>query len=85
MSEIQVTFDGGQDFSVDFNGGVQDFDCNIDGILPGDYSGDYSVTPSSEPQTLPTAGRTLTFDVVVEAVPSNYGLVTWDGSTLTVS
>lgn len=84
MSEIKVTFDSGQDFAVSF-GQSQDFEIEMDGILPGDYSGEYRFTPSSEAQTIPTAGKTLTLDIVVDPIPSNYGLITWDGSALTVS
>ena len=84
MNEIQVIFDSGQDFAVDFDGGAG-FDCKIDGILPGDYHGEYQVTPSSETQTLETAGKSLTFNIVIDPIPQNYGLITWNGSALTVS
>lgn len=49
------------------------------------YEGPYEVVPGRDPQTLRTRGRTLADDVVVGAIPSNYGLITWNGSTLTVS
>lgn len=49
------------------------------------YSGTYEITPSSETQILETANRTTTADIVVNPVPSNYGLITWNGSFLTVS
>ena len=49
------------------------------------YGGAYEVTPSSETQTLPTESRMLAQNIVVNPVPSNYGLFTWDGSTITVS
>lgn len=49
------------------------------------YSGEYEFTPSAETQTLPTAMRELTQDIVINPIPSNYGLITWNGSTLTVS
>ena len=49
------------------------------------YRGPYTVTPTSETQVLPTDGKRMTADVVVNPVPSNYGLITWDGSRLTVS
>ena len=55
----------------------------VSGGIP--YGGAYEVTPSSQPQMLPTASRVLARDIVVNPIPSNYGLVTWDGSTLTVS
>ena len=56
------------------------------GIISGDpYEGSYEVTPGAEPQTLATAGLVMRADVTVGAIPQNYGLITWDGSTITVS
>ena len=52
---------------------------------PPTYGGDYTITPSSQEQVLATAGRMLTDDITVNPIPSNYGLVTWNGSYLTVS
>ena len=49
------------------------------------YEGSYSVAPSTEAQTLQTNGKLLTADIVVDAIPQNYGLITWNGSYLTVS
>lgn len=49
------------------------------------YEGEYTVTPSMEPQTLDTANRLLARNVTINPIPSNYGLITWNGSTLTVS
>lgn len=49
------------------------------------YIGEYEVTPSSETQTLDTTGKRMTRPVVVNPIPSNYGLITWNGSFLTVS
>lgn len=50
-----------------------------------EYTGAYEVTPSSETQVLPTANRIAHQNIVVNPIPSNYGLITWNGSTLTVS
>ena len=49
------------------------------------YDGAYEVTPSRQTQVLPTAFKNLSQNIVVNPIPSNYGLVTWNGSTLTVS
>ena len=49
------------------------------------YTGEYTVTPSAETQTLYTNGLRMTDDVVIAPIPQNYGLITWNGSTLTVS
>lgn len=54
-------------------------------IYPNPYSGTIDVTPTGEKQTFPTSGYMLQADIVVEPIPSNYGLITWDGTTLTVS
>ena len=49
------------------------------------YEGSYTITPSGETQTLPTYGRLLTNNIVVNPIPNNYGLITYNGSTITVS
>ena len=49
------------------------------------YDGEYEITPSTEEQILETADRTMMRNVVVKPIPKNYGLITWDGSVLTVS
>lgn len=49
------------------------------------YTGEYEITPSAETQTLDTAGLRLTRPVTVNPIPQNYGLITWNGSFLTVS
>lgn len=54
-------------------------------LYPSPYTRTYTVTPSEEEQTLETAGLMMTSNVKVEPIPSNYGLITWNGSTLTVS
>ena len=49
------------------------------------YSGAYEVTPSQERQRLDTSGKVLTADIIVNAIPECYGLITWNGAALTVS
>lgn len=49
------------------------------------YDGTYSVTPNNETQTLSTADKILLSNITVNPIPSNYGLITWNGSFLTVS
>ena len=48
------------------------------------YTGSYTVTPSASTQTIHTANKLLSEDIVVNPIPSNYGLVSWNGSVLTV-
>lgn len=49
------------------------------------YAGAYEATPTQETQTLSVAGYAMASDFVVNPIPSNYGLITYNGSTLTVS
>ena len=49
------------------------------------YTGQTAVIPSDTRQILPTAGTLLTQDITIEPIPQNYGLITWNGSTLIVS
>ena len=50
-----------------------------------DYEGEYTITPSAEAQTLPSTDTVMHGDIVINPIPSNYGLITWNGATLTVS
>ena len=49
------------------------------------YTGAVAVTPTASTQTLHTAGLFVDEDITIAPIPSNYGLITWDGSVLTVS
>ena len=49
------------------------------------YDGITEITPSQDTQILQTSNKTLTRNIVVNPIPSNYGLVVWNGSVLTVS
>ena len=49
------------------------------------YSGITTVTPSSVAQVLPTEERVVLENIIINPIPSNYGLITWNGATLTVS
>jgi len=53
-------------------------------VMPS-YRGSYEVAPGPDVQVLPTDGLMMNGDVTVGAIPSNYGLITYDGSTITVS
>lgn len=49
------------------------------------YEGDYEFTPSQQQQTISIADLMARQDIVIEPIPNNYGLITYDGSTITVS
>ena len=84
MIEFDVQFQNAQSMDVSFSEG-ETFSCSMDGVIVGDYAGSYVATPGETQQTLPTSGKICEMDIVVEPIPSNYGLITWNGSTLTVS
>ena len=44
-----------------------------------------TITPSSSAQTIGGANYMMEGAITVEPIPNNYGLITWNGSTLTVS
>lgn len=80
----------GQDQQIQLNVGVsQDIALGMDTAVKASinerYDGPYTVTPAGEAQTFATAGKLMTEDITVNAIPGQYGLVTWNGSTLTVS
>ena len=54
-------------------------------VLPPAYPGPYEVTPAPETQTLATDSLYMRGNITINPIPSNYGLITWNGSTLTVS
>lgn len=49
------------------------------------YTGAVEVTPTQQQQILETADKLMLSNVTINPIPSNYGLITWNGSTLTVS
>lgn len=49
------------------------------------YKGDYVYTPTEKAQTVRISHMLASRDIVINPIPSNYGRITWNGSTLTVS
>lgn len=70
---FDCTMEDEAEFKVDFGSAVQK-----------EYRSTYRVVPSSEQQELPTANKILTMDIIVDPIPSNYGQIIWNGSTLNV-
>lgn len=83
-----VTFSGGADFRVKFSESAELKAIFTPVIVVHDadyFEGDYEYTPTQAEQTIPIQGKTATQDIIIQPIPSNYGLITWDGSVLTVS
>lgn len=49
------------------------------------YKGPYEFTPSRDTQIAQTAGKLAGKNIVINPIPSNYGLITYNGSYITVS
>lgn len=54
-------------------------------VPPPLYTGSHDFTPTNEAQVIPIDGLRSVGDIIIEPIPSNYGLITWDGSVITVS
>lgn len=88
-----VVYDGGE-LSLDtvIDGGelslsdlIEDGPGEFMPVLPAAYSGPTTVTPTRQAQVLETEGLVMGSNITVNPIPSNYGLITWNGATLTVS
>lgn len=49
------------------------------------YDGEYEFTPTPSTQTVQISGKAASQNIIINPIPSNYGLVTWNGAVLTVS
>lgn len=85
---FKATFSGSPTFVAEFSENTPfeaEFSDYIEVPIVDYYDGDYEATPTNRAQTIPVIGKTMMHDFVVKPIPNNYGLITWDGSTLTVS
>lgn len=48
------------------------------------YDGPYEVEPANEAQEIEIEGLKATENIIVKAIPSSYGRLSWDGSRLRV-
>ena len=74
-------------FEID-DDGVIDLEVGDPVILSDvfpDYEGEYRFTPGPETQILETRNRVLRERIVIDPIPRNYGLITYNGRTITVS
>ena len=64
-------------------------DGDIDEVLIADthdqYRGEYTFTPSQEEQTVQCEDLLMSQNITINPIPNNYGLITYNGSTITVS
>ena len=86
---FKATFTPSPSFDVVFGTNSEEchaeFSPHIVVPLADYYDGDYTITPTAEAQTIPIIGKTARRNFTINPIPQNYGLITWDGATLTVS
>ena len=49
------------------------------------YDGPVTFTPSAEAQTVATQRTVLLENIIINPIPNNYGLITYNGRNITVS
>lgn len=49
------------------------------------YTGAYEFVPTAEAQTISIDHKLAEQDIIIDPIPSNYGLITYNGSIITVS
>ena len=85
---LNATFNQGNTLHACFQGAdTLDASLNSTVYVPvvDVYEGPYEATPTQFTQTLSTEGFTMAQDVIIHPIPSNYGLITYNGSIITVS
>lgn len=61
--------------------------CTLD-LYPSDYpeyEGPFEFTPNQEIQVVSIKNQIPHSNLVINPIPNNYGLITWNGSVITVS
>lgn len=85
---FNISFAGDESFNAEFQepeSMTAEFDTHIETPVTEYYEGSYEITPSDTPQTLDCGGLCSLRDIVINAVPSGWGKITWNGAFLTVS
>jgi len=77
---VSGSLDTQRSFSLDGSIVISTFNKDSD-----HYEGSYTFTPTDTEQIIPTYNLVMDDNITINPIPSNYGLITWDGSTLTVS
>jgi len=89
MAEKTIVVGGGRGGAVKIGGaGERHAAISVQGtgMIPAPkYDGPYEFTPTAEEQTVRIARLQAKQDITINPIPSNYGLVTYNGSVITIS
>ena len=69
----------------DSDGAALEIGGSFYAVGPPLYTGPYEFTPTQFTQVVEIDGKRAEGDITINPIPSNYGLITWNGSVLTVS
>lgn len=84
---FNATFIGGENFTASFaapESVAAEFQNTTVKTEVEQYPGPYEFTPGEEDQVVHISGKTPTKDIVVQAIPQNYGRLTYSGGILKV-
>ena len=89
MAEKTIVVGGGRGGTVKIGGaGERHAAITVQGtgMIPAPkYDGPYEFTPTAEEQTVPIAQLQAKQDITINPIPSNWGLVTYNGNVITIS
>lgn len=88
MIDVALSVEPAEDLALTVEDGSAVLNLTLESEYIGkaeDYAGPYEVTPTSDAQVLDTQWLRMVENVIVAPIPSNYGLISWDGSSLMVS
>lgn len=81
-------FESDNSFQVRFNSSEDRISVKFDSFIgtSGEpYEGPYTFTPTQSTQIVLSKSKTLSDNITINPIPSNYGLITFSGFELTVS
>lgn len=83
-AELVTETDGDADLLQVLDGQASVVMAIREGAYPT-YTGEVEITPNQSEQVLPTSETSVMSNIIIKPIPQNYGLITWNGSTITVS
>ena len=78
-----------QQINVEIQENIHAYDIEVaekivTSLVPN-YEGEYSFTPTQTEQIVEVGGKKALENIVINPIPSNYGLITYNGTYITVS
>ena len=77
----KINIEPQQQFDVDFGDPV----IRVYNTENLSYEGSYTIIPTTQSQILSTTNLWMKQDLTIAPIPKNYGLISWNGSVLTIT